>query len=141
MLGLCVNDLVELQGLASAPELNGSRGVLEAWDATRGRWGVRHWETQKLLSVASSKLRLCYPSDGPDPSTVAPRDIFVRGPEAVGMWLNLGMNVDAPLWPLPPGLRPGTTMLIAAGNVGSLQLVELICNGRRTRKMIRGARP
>ena len=60
-------DCVELRGLTSAPHLNGSVCVLESWDATKARWGARELATNKLLSVAVSKLqvlscRICWGS-------------------------------------------------------------------------------
>ena len=60
-------DCVELRDLVSAAHLNGSVCVLESWDSAKGRWGVRHFATHKLLSIAPSKLlvlscRICWSS-------------------------------------------------------------------------------
>jgi hypothetical protein len=70
---------VTLQGLQSAPELNGRAGVVEAWDAARERWAVRLCTAptttargggqlaRRVLSLRAANLTATTPCRAPRP--------------------------------------------------------------------------
>ena len=54
---LCVGCTVEIFGLVSAAAHNGRKGVLEAYDEQKGRWGVRLVKSREFLGVKPENLK------------------------------------------------------------------------------------